>query len=146
MKRRILVSSALPYANGPIHLGHITEVVQTDVWVRALAMQGHEINYVCAEDSHGTPVMLRAEREGIEPVDLIERMATEHAESYRNFGIGMANFYTTHSEENREFSELIYSRLKEKGHPYLSRARKADSTNGGMARRWSMGCGGERMA
>ncbi len=116
MKRRILVTSALPYANGPIHLGHITEVVQTDVWVRTLAMQGHDIHYVCAEDTHGTPVMLRAEREGITPEELIERMAAEHEASYEGFGIGMANFYTTHSEENRELSELIYTRLQEKGH------------------------------
>ena len=116
MKRRILVTSALPYANGPIHLGHITEVVQTDVWVRALTMRGHDVRYVCAEDTHGTPVMLRAERDGVTPEELSQRMATEHAESYSRFGIGMANFYTTHSEENREFSELIYERLKEGGH------------------------------
>ena len=116
MKRRILVSSALPYANGPIHLGHITEVVQTDIWVRALQMQGHQVTYVCAEDTHGTPAMLRAEREGVTPEELVERMAEEHAESYRGFGIGMANFYTTHSPENRELSELIYRRLEEGGH------------------------------
>lgn len=115
-KRRILVSSALPYANGPIHLGHITEVVQTDVWVRTLAMQGHEVHYVCAEDAHGTPVMLRAEREGTTPEELIERMAAEHRASYEGFGIGMANFYTTHSDENRELSELIYERLRDGGH------------------------------
>ena len=90
--------------------------MQTDVWVRTLAMQGHDIHYVCAEDTHGTPVMLRAEREGITPEELIERMAAEHEASYQGFGIGMANFYTTHSEENRELSELIYTRLQEKGH------------------------------
>jgi methionyl-tRNA synthetase len=113
--RRILVTSALPYANGPIHLGHMVEHVQTDIWVRALRMHGHEVYYVCAEDAHGTPIMLSAEKEGITPNALIERVAGEHKRDFASFRISYDNYYSTESDENRELSESIYLALKDAG-------------------------------
>ena len=113
--RRIFVSSALPYANGPLHLGHILETIQTDVWVRLHKMLGHEIYYVCAEDAHGTPVMLLAEREGVSCEQLIETFREQHLRDYEGFSIGFDNFHTTHSEENRRFVESFYRGLEEKG-------------------------------
>ncbi|MDC0949058.1 class I tRNA ligase family protein, partial [Gammaproteobacteria bacterium] len=113
--RKILVTSALPYANGPLHFGHIIEAVQTDVWVRMQKMRGNQCHYVCADDSHGTPIMLRARKEGIAPEELIARIHAEHRRDYASFNIGFDNFYTTHSDENRHFSELIYGRLKANG-------------------------------
>ncbi len=115
-KRKILVTSALPYANGSIHIGHLVEYVQTDVWVRFQRMRGHEIHYVCADDAHGTPIMLRAQSEGITPEQLIERISEEHQRDFHDFAVAFDNFYTTHSDENREFAEAIYKRLKENGH------------------------------
>jgi methionyl-tRNA synthetase len=114
--RRILVTSALPYANGPIHLGHMVEYIQTDIWVRFQRLQGNECWYVCADDTHGTPIMLRAEKEGVTPEQLIARMHGEHARDFAEFGVAFDNFYSTHSDENRAFAELIYTRLREKGH------------------------------
>ncbi|TGG95324.1 methionine--tRNA ligase [Natronospirillum operosum] len=114
--RKILVTSALPYANGPIHLGHMLEHIQTDVWVRFQRARGHQCIAVCADDTHGTPVMLRAEREGITPEALIDRMRAEHWEDFQDFLISYDNYYTTHSEENRYFSELIYTRCRDNGH------------------------------
>ena len=115
-KRRILVTSALPYANGPIHLGHMVEYIQTDIWVRFQKMQGHEIHYVCADDAHGTPIMLHAQKLGITPEALVERIGQEHQRDFSKFLIGFDNYYTTHSEENRELAETIYLRLKKAGH------------------------------
>jgi len=115
-KRKILVTSALPYANGSIHIGHLVEYVQTDVWVRFQRLRGHEIHYVCADDAHGTPIMLRAQSEGITPEQLIERINEEHQRDFHDFAVMFDNFYTTHSNENREFAESIYKRLKENGH------------------------------
>lgn len=115
-KRRILVTSALPYANGPIHLGHLVEYIQTDIWVRFQKMRGHEVHYVCADDTHGTPVMLRAQQEGVTPEQLIARMHAEHARDFADFGIGFDNYYTTHSPENRELAEAIYRKLRDAGH------------------------------
>ncbi len=114
-RRRILVTSALPYANGQIHLGHMVEHVQTDIWVRALRMHGHEVYYVCADDAHGTPIMLSAEKEGITPAALIERVAREHQRDFANFYISYDNYYSTESDENRELSESIYLALREAG-------------------------------
>ena len=114
--RRILVTSALPYANGAIHLGHLVEYIQTDIWVRFQNMRGHKVYYVCADDTHGTPVMLRAQQEGITPEQLIERMHTEHARDFADFGIGFDNYYTTHSPENRALAESIYKKLRAAGH------------------------------
>lgn len=114
--RKILVTSALPYANGSIHLGHMLEYIQTDIWVRFQKMRGHQCIYVCADDAHGSAIMLRAEHEGITPEQLIEAVHKEHSSDFADFHVNFDNYYTTHSEENRYFSELIYSRLKEAGH------------------------------
>ncbi len=115
-KRRILVTSALPYANGSIHIGHLVEYLQTDIWVRFQNMRGHDCYYICADDTHGTPIMLSAKRQGITPDELVERMNKEHLQDFTDFNIRFDNYYTTNSEENRELSELIYNRLNEKGH------------------------------
>ncbi|HEX6003205.1 MAG TPA: methionine--tRNA ligase [Burkholderiales bacterium] len=114
-KRRILVTSALPYANGAIHLGHLVEYIQTDIWVRFQRMQGHEVHYVCADDTHGTPVMLRAEQEGVTPETLIARMHDEHDRDFRGFHVAFDNYYSTHSPENRALAYDIYRRLRQAG-------------------------------
>ncbi len=111
-KRRILVTSALPYANGPIHLGHVLEAVQTDIWVRFQKMRGEDCVYVCADDAHGTAIMLRAENEGITPEQLIDRVRAEHRADYDGFLIGFDNYHSTHSSENRQYSESIYKALR----------------------------------
>ncbi|GAB2891817.1 methionine--tRNA ligase [Microvirgula curvata] len=110
-QRKILVTSALPYANGAIHLGHMVEHIQTDVWVRFQKMRGHECHYVCADDTHGTPVMLAAEKQGVTPEQLIERVKTEHLADFSGFHIGYDNYYSTNSPENKQFSEQIYRKL-----------------------------------
>jgi len=114
-KRRILVTSALPYANGEIHLGHLLEYIQTDIWVRFQKMQGNECHYVCADDAHGTPIMLKADEMGIDPEELISGVSERHQADFKDFNIEFSQFHSTHSDENRYFSELIYSRLKESG-------------------------------
>ena len=114
--RDILVTSALPYANGSLHLGHLLEQVQTDIWVRFQKSRGHNCRYVCADDAHGTAIMLTAEQLGISPEQQIEQMQAEHEADSADFLIGFDNFYSTHSEENRELSEQIYLRLRENGH------------------------------
>ena len=113
--RKILVTSALPYANSPLHLGHIIENVQTDIWVRYQKSIGNECTYICADDAHGTPIMLKAEELKISPEELIDEIHKDHKETLEGFNIDHANFYTTHSEENRILSELIFNRLNEKG-------------------------------
>ncbi len=114
-RRTILVTSALPYANGAIHLGHLVEYIQTDIWVRFQRSRGHEIVYVCADDTHGTPIMLRAEKEGITPEALIDRVWHEHTRDFAGFGVSFDHYYSTHSPENRELSEHIYQGLKANG-------------------------------
>ncbi|RAR61470.1 MULTISPECIES: methionine--tRNA ligase [Halomonadaceae] len=114
--RKILVTSALPYANGAIHLGHLLEYIQTDIWVRFQKSRGHQCHYVCADDAHGTAIMLRAEQEGITSEALIERVSRDHQDDFARFGVGFDNYHSTHSPENRHFSELIYTRLRDKGH------------------------------
>ncbi len=114
-KRKILVTSALPYANGSIHLGHLVEYIQTDIWVRFQKMRGHEVYYVCADDTHGTPIMLRAEKEGITPEALIARVHDEHYADFTGFHIHFDNYYSTHSDETRHYSEAIYQKLKAAG-------------------------------
>ncbi|HHH44060.1 MAG TPA: methionine--tRNA ligase [Gammaproteobacteria bacterium] len=114
--RTMLVTSALPYANGSIHLGHLVEYIQTDIWVRFQKMRGHDCTYVCADDAHGTPIMLRARQEGIEPEALIGKMNAEHQADFAGFYIGFDNYYSTHSEENRAFAEDIYLKLRDGGH------------------------------
>jgi methionyl-tRNA synthetase len=114
--RRILVTSALPYANGPIHIGHLVEYIQTDIWVRFQKLRGHECYYLCADDAHGTPIMLRAEQDGVAPEQLIERVWREHQADFADFLIEFDNYHSTHSPENRHYAELIYRRLDEAGH------------------------------
>nr|VFK30801.1 MAG: methionyl-tRNA synthetase [Candidatus Kentron sp. MB]VFK34520.1 MAG: methionyl-tRNA synthetase [Candidatus Kentron sp. MB]VFK76800.1 MAG: methionyl-tRNA synthetase [Candidatus Kentron sp. MB] len=114
--RTILVTSALPYANGPIHIGHLVEYIQTDIWVRFQRLLGNTCYYVCADDAHGTPIMLRATDAGISPETLIEQIAREHRADFQDFHIGFDNYHTTHSEENRDYSHLIYERLRAGGH------------------------------
>ena len=116
MTRRILVTAALPYANGSIHIGHLVEYIQTDIWARFQKLRGHDCIYCCADDTHGTPVMIRARNEGIEPEALIEAMHEEHQRDFAGFDVAFDNYYSTHSEENREFAETIYLRNKEAGH------------------------------
>ena len=115
-KRNILVTSALPYANGPIHMGHMVEYIQTDIWVRFQKLKGNTCYYVCADDAHGTPIMLHAEKRGITPEQLIEEIGKEHKADFADFLIGFDNYYSTHSEENKAFAESIYLRLKQAGH------------------------------
>ena len=116
MQRKILVTSALPYANGSIHLGHLVEYIQTDIWVRFQKMRGHECYYVCADDAHGTPIMLRAHNEGITPEQLIAKVSEEHQADFADFAIGFDNYHSTHSEENRQLSNQIYLANRDAGH------------------------------
>ena len=114
--RKILITSALPYANGKIHLGHMLEHIQTDIWARFQRLRGHECYFVCADDAHGTPIMLRAQQEGITPEELIARVKDEHQRDFAGFNISYDNYYTTHSEENRHYSEYIYLAARNAGH------------------------------
>jgi methionyl-tRNA synthetase len=116
MQRKILVTSALPYANGSIHLGHLVEYIQTDIWVRFQKMRGHEVHYVCADDAHGTPIMLRAQNKGITPEQLIADVKTEHQKDFADFNISFDNYYSTHSPENQALASQIYLANKEAGH------------------------------
>ncbi|MCK4293935.1 MAG: methionine--tRNA ligase [Planctomycetes bacterium] len=115
MPRKIVVTSALPYANGPIHIGHLVEYLQTDIWVRFQKMCGNQCFYFCADDTHGTPIMISARKAGIEPKELIGQMHKEHKADFDSFGVEFDNYYSTHSPENRYFSELIFTRLNEAG-------------------------------
>lgn len=115
-RRKILVTSALPYANGSIHLGHLVEYIQTDIWVRFQKMRGHDCTYVCADDAHGTAIMLKAEQLGLTPEQQIANVKAEHEKDFAEFLVNFDNFHSTHSDENRELSELIYGRLKDNGH------------------------------
>ena len=118
--RRILVTSALPNANGAIHLGHLLEHIQTDIWVRFQRMMGNECIYVCADDTHGTATMLAAEREGVSPEVLIERLRAEHAADFQGFHVSHGNYYSTHSPENEHYTSLIYNRLRERGYTFTA--------------------------
>ncbi|HEY8377377.1 MAG TPA: class I tRNA ligase family protein, partial [Nannocystis sp.] len=115
MSRRVLVTAALPYANGSPHLGHLLEYIQTDVYVRARRLAGEDVVFMWAVDTHGTPIELRARREGVAPADLVARMHAEHEQVYRDFGIGFDIFYTTHSEETRRHAEAIYQAMRASG-------------------------------
>ena len=132
MARRILVTSALPYANGPTHLGGMTEMVQTDIWVRAMRLAGHECHYVCADDTHGTPIMLQAATEGITPEALIERVGAERRSDFAAFNIGFDNYYTTHSEENCRLTIRMYEALVKAGHITRRSVRQAFDEKAGM--------------
>jgi methionyl-tRNA synthetase len=115
MPRQILVTNALPYANGDIHLGHLVGYIQADIWVRYQRMRGNTVHYVCADDTHGTPVMLRAEKEGISPEALIDRVHGEHLRDFTDFDVAFDNYHSTHSDENRQYAEDIYGRLQAAG-------------------------------
>jgi len=115
-KRKILVTCALPYANGSIHLGHMLEHIQTDIWVRFQRMRGHETYFVCADDAHGTPIMLKAQELGITPEEMINGVREERIKEFSDFHISFDNYHTTHSDENKEYSERIYNSLYAKGH------------------------------
>ena len=114
-KRRLLVTSALPYANGQIHIGHLVEYAQTDIWVRFQRMRGHEVHYVGADDTHGTPIMLRAEKEGLTPKQLIANVWQEHKRDFDDFLISFDNYYTTDSPENEKLSQCSYLKLRDAG-------------------------------
>jgi methionyl-tRNA synthetase len=132
MRRKILVTSALPYANGPLHLGHVIESVQTDIWVRYQKMRGHDCLYVCAEDAHGTPIMIRAQSEGITPTALIERVAAEHRADLQGFLIGHDHFHSTHSPENQAITAAMYTRVRDAGHIARRAVRQAYDEPAGM--------------
>ena len=123
--RKILVTSALPYANGPIHMGHMVEYIQTDIWARFQKLRGHTCHYVCADDAHGTPIMLHAEKRGISPEQLINEVNKEHQADFADFLIGFDNFHSTHSAENKELAETIYLRLKKAGHITSKKIKQA---------------------
>ena len=112
---RVIITSALPYANGDLHIGHLLEHVQTDIWVRLLRANNITCHYVCASDAHGTPIMLRAKELATEPEKMVEEFRSSHMKDLGSFNISHDNFYTTHSEENKYFSELIYNKAKESG-------------------------------
>ena len=114
-KRTILVTSALPYANNSLHIGHVLGYVQTDIWVRLQRLRGEQCWYVCASDAHGTPTMLRAEQEGIAPEELIKRVSAEHRRDFATFRIGVDNYITTHDPENEEITSELYRRLAKRG-------------------------------
>ncbi len=130
--RRILVTSALPYSNGPIHLGHLFENIQTDIWVRFQRLVGTQCIYVCAEDAHGTATMLKAEEEGMTPEEWGEAMRASHAADFAGFHIAHDNYYSTHSDENRHYSELIFGRLREKGHVFTEEVEQLYDPEQGM--------------
>jgi methionyl-tRNA synthetase len=132
MTRRLLVTSALPYANGPIHLGHLVEYIQTDIWVRFQRLRGHECHYVCADDAHGTPIMLKARELGITPEALIARVSAEHQRDFAGFHIGFSQYHSTHSEENRAQAERIYEHLAAAGHIARRSIRQAYDPEAGM--------------
>jgi len=120
-KRHILVTSALPYANGPIHLGHMLEYIQTDIWVRFQQLRGHQCIFVCADDAHGTPIMIKARELGIKPEKLVASTLVEHKRDFADFHIGVDNYYTTHSPENQELATLIYKKLRDSKPSHIDR-------------------------
>ncbi|WP_305416450.1 methionine--tRNA ligase [Photobacterium leiognathi] len=113
--RKILVTCALPYANGSIHLGHMLEHVQADIWVRYQRLRGNEVHFICADDAHGTPIMLKAQQMGMEPEQMIAEVSKEHQADFAGFDIDFSNYHSTHSPENRELASFVYTQLKEKG-------------------------------
>jgi methionyl-tRNA synthetase len=132
MPRKILVTSALPYANGQLHVGHIIEAVQTDIWVRFQKMRGHDCIYCCAEDAHGTPIMIRAQQEGISPQTLIARSAQEHRRDYAGFLIGFDHFHSTDTPESRRFTYELYEKVRDAGYIERRSVRQAYDEKAGM--------------
>lgn len=113
--RKLLVTCALPYANGSIHLGHMLEHIQADIWVRYQRLRGNTVNFICADDAHGTPIMLKAQQMGITPEEMIAAVSEEHQKDFAGFDISFDNYHSTHSEENRELASHIYLELKKNG-------------------------------
>jgi methionyl-tRNA synthetase len=132
MTRRIVVTAALPYANGPIHLGHLVEYLQADIWARYHRLVGHDVLYLCADDAHGTPIMLRARKEGIEPAELVAAMQESHQADFDAFHVQFDQYHSTHSDENRQCAERIYTRLKEGGHIVRKTIEQAYDPEAGM--------------
>ncbi|HNJ36196.1 MAG TPA: methionine--tRNA ligase, partial [Leptospiraceae bacterium] len=130
--RKLLVTSALPYANGPIHLGHLVETIQTDIWVRFQKLCGHEAYYFCADDTHGTPIMIAAKKAGKTPEEFTAEIQKQHYRDFNGFFINFDNYYTTNAPENREFSELIYEAAKKKGNIARKTIRQLYSEVDGM--------------
>ena len=130
--RKILVTSALPYANGPIHLGHLVEYIQTDIWVRAMKAMGHTVTYVCADDAHGTAIMLKAQDNGVTPEEQIATVKASHEKDFAGFGIGFDNYYSTHSPENEQFSSEIYNKLSEGGYIFTKDVEQLFDTEKGL--------------
>ncbi|WP_026212950.1 methionine--tRNA ligase [Faucicola boevrei] len=130
--RKILVTSALPYANGPIHLGHLVEYIQTDVWVRAMKAQGHDVKYVCADDAHGTAIMLKAQDNGVTPEEQIATVKASHEKDFSSFLINFDNYYSTHSPENEKFSQEIYTKLNERGYIFTKNVEQLFDTEKGL--------------
>ncbi len=130
--RQILVSSALPYANGSIHLGHLVEYIQTDIWVRFQKLRGHSCIYVCASDAHGTPIMIKAREEGISPEELVARVGKEQLADLQTFGVDFDNFYTTHSDENEQLVSQMFEALRDAGHIYTKVIEQAYDESKGM--------------
>ncbi|NNC77486.1 MAG: class I tRNA ligase family protein, partial [Woeseiaceae bacterium] len=129
--RKILVTSALPYANGSIHMGHLVEYLQTDIWVRFQKLRGHDCIYVCASDAHGTPIMLKARELGISPEQLTEQVSAEFKRDFADFGVAFDNYHTTHSPENEALTVEMYEALKDKGDIYTKPVEQAyDETEG----------------
>ena len=123
--KKLLVTSALPYANGPIHLGHLVEYIQTDIWCRYWRLRGRDTIYLCADDTHGTPIMLRAQNDGITPEELIARVQEEHYRDFRGFHIQFDNYYTTHSPENEALVVEMYDALRATGDVYTRTIEQA---------------------
>lgn len=132
MHRKILVTTALPYANGPIHLGHMVEHIQTDIWVRFQRMTGNECYFVCADDAHGTPIMLKAREEKVEPEELIARYKKEHEADFSDFNISFDNYHSTHSDENRYYSQYVYLKLRDGGHIHRKTISQAYDAQEGL--------------
>lgn len=130
--RKILVTSALPYANGPIHLGHLVEYIQTDIWVRAMKALGHDVKYVCADDAHGTAIMLKAQDNGITPEEQIATVKASHEKDFGAFLIDFDNYYSTHSPENEKFSQEIYTKLNERGYIFTKDVEQLFDTEKGL--------------
>ncbi len=131
-QRKILVTSALPYANGPIHLGHLVEYIQTDIWVRAMKALGHSVTYVCADDAHGTAIMLKAQDNGVTPEEQIATVKASHEADFANFHIGFDNYYSTHSPENEQFSQEIYRKLEQGGYIFTKDVEQLFDTEKGL--------------
>ena len=130
--RKILVTSALPYANGPIHLGHLVEYIQTDIWVRAMKAMGRTVTYVCADDAHGTAIMLKAEANGITPEEQIATVKASHEKDFAGFHIGFDNYHSTHSPENEHFSQAIYTKLEQGGYIFTKDVEQLFDTEKGL--------------